>query len=556
MRKITVVILSLVSLMTITAQSWRSSLYPKNWTPDYSDNQGRFLHDFSYAGYHCGLDSIPQINTKIIDVTKSPYNVDNSGKIDATKQIQRALDDAGKSGGGVVYLPVGEYSISVDSAKSYGLLLRYDNVVLRGAGNDKTFLKNTTTSMRLKQVIYIMGMKAAWKTPLGESVLLTHEVKTKSIEIPVVNTDPFAVGDLIVIATDLTDKFAAEHHMTGYWSDKISGQRYCRIIKSIDKQRNVITIDIPVRYSILPRDNARVYKVGKHLSEVGLENFAIGNIQNTEKDHWNTNENEAGPDDLAFMNEGTGPYQIHSSHFIAFRNAINCWARNISSYRPVENAKDIHFLSNALRMVECRNVTIDNCKLQKPQYRGGGGNGYMFTFEGSDCLISNCWAKNARHNYSFKSMFTHGNVLYHCVGVEPRYSVDFHMHLSMANLIDNYVSDGDYIDARFRPWGGISGYMHGHITTESVIWNSKGLKAHPYHDFLVDSRQWGWGYVIGTSGKMNTVITKPVSGVQEKVTFDTTPEDFVEGVGTGEMLVPQSLYLDQLEKRNKKLNRK
>jgi hypothetical protein len=127
------------------------------------------------------------------------------------------------------------------------------------------------------------------------------------------------------------------------------------------------------------------------------------------------------------------------------------------------------------------------------------------------------------------------------------------MHLSMANLIDNYVSDGDYIDARFRPWGGISGYMHGHITTESVIWNSKGLKAHPYHDFLVDSRQWGWGYVIGTSGKMNTVITKPVSGVQEKVTFDTTPEDFVEGVGTGEMLVPQSLYLDQLMKRKARL---
>lgn len=552
-RLIYINIIILTILSSANAKTWRSSLYPTTWNPDYSDNEGRFLHDFSYAGYHYGEVQLPEITKNILDVTKPPYNADNTGKTDATKQIQRALDDAGKKGGGVVFLPAGEYSLSVDSTKTYGLLLRYNNVVLRGAGSDKTFLKNTTTSFRQKQVIYIMGMKSAWKVPHGESVLVTQEVKTKSVEIPVANTDVFNVGDIIVIATDLTDKFAAEHQMTGYWSDKISGQRYCRFIKSIDHQRKTITIDIPIRYSILPRDNARVYKVGNHISEVGLENFSIGNVQNPEKEHWNTLVNEAGPDDLAFMKEGTGPYQIHGTHFIAFRNAINSWARNISSYRPAENTNDIHFVSNALRLVECRNVTVDNCKLQKPQYRGGGGNGYMFTFEGSDCLISNCWAKGARHNYSFKSMFTHGNVLYNCVGVEPRYSVDFHMHLSMANLIDSYVSDGDYIDARFRPWGGISGYMHGHITTESVIWNSKGLKAHPYHDFLVDSRQWGWGYVIGTSGKMNTVITKPVSGVQENVTFDTTPEDFVEGVGKGETLVPQSLYLDQLMKRKARI---
>lgn len=542
--------LFLLTLLSVAyAKTWRSSLYPENWKPGYADSEGRFLHDFSYAGYHYGEVKLPEITENIIDVTKPPYNADNTGIADATKQIQRALDDAGKKGGGVVFLPAGEYSLSVDSTKSYGLLMRYNNVVLRGDGAEKTFLKNTTTSFRSKQVIYVMGMSAAWRNPKGESVAVTSDIKSQSFEIPVKTTNPFKEGDMVVIATDVTEKFAEEHQMSKYWSDKISGQRYCRIIKTIDRDRNTITIDIPIRYLVLMRDNARVYKVGTHISEVGLENFSIGNLQNQEKENWNTDQNQAGPDDLAFMREGTGPYQIHGTHFITFRNAVNCWAKNISSFRPVENTKDIHFVSNALRLVESRNVTIDNCKLQKPQYRGGGGNGYMFTFEGSDCLISNCWAKDARHNYSFKSMYTHGNVLYNSVSITPRYSTDFHMHMSVANLIDNFVADGDYVDACFRPWGGISGTMHGHVTSESVIWNTKGLKPHAYRDYLVDSRQWGWGYVIGTSGVNTKVVTKPVSGTLNNIEYDTAPEDFVEGEGKGESLVPNSLYIDQLSNR-------
>ena len=34
--------------------SWRSVLYPEGWTPDHSLPDGRFLHDFSYAGHRAG----------------------------------------------------------------------------------------------------------------------------------------------------------------------------------------------------------------------------------------------------------------------------------------------------------------------------------------------------------------------------------------------------------------------------------------------------------------------------------------------------------------------
>jgi hypothetical protein len=281
------------------------------------------------------------------------------------------------------------------------------------------------------------------------------------------------------------------------------------------------------------------------------------------------------------MRKETGAYQVHFTHYIVFRNAINCWARNISSYKPKENNKDIHLLSNSLLLTESRNVTIENCNFSYPQYKGGGGNGYMFTIAASDCLISNSTGKGARHNFAFKSMYTHGNVIYNCTGSDPRYSTDFHMHLSMANLLDNFVSDGDFIEAKFRSGGGVTGFMHGQVTTESVFWNTKGVKSHPDKDFLIDSRQWGWGYVIGTSGVMDKVVTTPVSETEKQwgtnlisdipelkerhaespltqsnsVYYNTAPEDFVEGVGKGESLIPQSLYLDQLAKRQARIKK-
>ena len=57
----------------------------------------------------------------------------------------------------------------------------------------------------------------------------------------------------------------------------------------------------------------------------------------------------------------------------------------------------------------------------------------------------------------------------------------------------------------------------------------------------MNSRQFRWGYVIGTQGPANKV--RVYSG------NNTEPVDFVEGVGRGDILMPQSLYKDQLARR-------
>lgn len=47
-----------------------------------------------------------------VDVTKPPYNADNTGKSDVTDILQKAIDDNSPSGWRIIYLPEGEYLIS------------------------------------------------------------------------------------------------------------------------------------------------------------------------------------------------------------------------------------------------------------------------------------------------------------------------------------------------------------------------------------------------------------------------------------------------------------
>lgn len=71
----------------------RSSLYPTNWTPAFTDASGRFLHDFSYAGYRqAGEDLIPTTPPgATYNVTAAPYNADNTGTNDAAARLVEEL---------------------------------------------------------------------------------------------------------------------------------------------------------------------------------------------------------------------------------------------------------------------------------------------------------------------------------------------------------------------------------------------------------------------------------------------------------------------------------
>lgn len=518
---------------------WRSALYPENWRPGFSDASGRYLNDYSYAGYARGEKPIPTPVGPVFDVTQAPYSADASGAKDSTSAIQAALDHAAVKGGGVVYLPAGTYRVAPPEGADRALWIRGDNIVLRGAGTGKTFLLNTSTSMRFKKVIEIRPDPPAFWYAEGEGVKQSPskgDIPVGSLEIPVENAAMFKAGDIVVVRNDMTDRFIEFLGMTGKWTRENTRNRglaFCRRVVSVDAGKNIVRLDVPTHYPLLKVDGARVVLLaGKWVRESGVEDLSVGMLQ-----HAGTSFG-----DLDYKTEGTAAYDVHQATVISIEGAENCWVRRVDTYKPKENTLDIHILSHGIKVWRSRLVTVEECRFHNPQYLGEGGNGYHFILQANDCLLQRSEGHRGRHNFSFGSTGSSGNVVLEVLTKDPRLAADFHMHFSVANLLDSNICDGDFLEAKYRPYGGVP--EHGVTTSQSVFWNTRGLKYPPLEaeysgkksrrpQIVVLSEQFGEGYVIGTQG--------PASAVQT--------DDFQEGIGQGEGLQPASLYRDQLRRR-------
>jgi hypothetical protein len=513
---------------------WRSQLYPQDWAPGYTDTEGRFLHDFSYAGYHRGERQLPDLSTvDSVDVTKHPYHADPTGQTDTTMQIQAAIDDVAAQGGGVVFLPQGEYRVRPQGEGRAALYIDKDNVVLKGAGRGKTKIYNDQTEMRFKDVIRVSPRREHdynWLWHQETITKITQDISEPTKKILVEDLEGLRVGQWIFVRSRATDAFIAEHGMQGVWTeDKLVGQVYLREIQAIERDRKVIIVDIPIRYRVLVRDEARISKVPRLLKQVGLEDFSIGmkDVRRKELDRHEYN------------SPGTKAYKVHQAHAVKFNHTVNSWIRRVSTYKPKDNRKDFHVLSMGLNLVSVRSITVDNCMFHKSVYQGHGGNGHMFAIGGSDNLIKDSVASKGRHNFQIYGLVATGNVIFRSASVQSKEPSDFHMHLSPANLIDNLTLKRDHYSALFR-----DSHDHGHGTTQSVFWNihSNGidsLQGLSWH--AIETAQFGHGYVIGTSGR--------ASSVKAEKDDRTVPIDWVEGAKKGKGLKPQSLYLDQLERR-------
>jgi hypothetical protein len=271
------------------------------------------------------------------------------------------------------------------------------------------------------------------------------------------------------------------------------------------------------------------------LQEIGLENFSIGMLENPLTTGWGDND---------YTIAGTGAYQVTNSSAIMLMSAENCWVKQVNTYHPAQNTAstisrpqpdNINVISGARALSDTRLITVDSCNRGYSQYNGNGGNGYIYNLAGQEALIINCTAQYGRHNFSLNLMECSGNVIQNCSSSMSRNSSDFHQYLSPANLIDNITLDGETFEAYYHS-AGIP--VQGWTTTQSVFWNTNGLTYGGNTDGslalgCVRSDDFGHVYVIGTRG--------PASAARGT--------DYIEGVGKGAKLVPQSLYLDQRLKR-------
>jgi hypothetical protein len=505
----------------------RSSLYPTNWFPGYTDAEGRYLQDFSYAGYRMGenIPSNPPGST--YNVTEAPYNADKTGVADSTEAIQKALDDAGTAGGGVVFLPAGIYKISVTDGK--GLWLKRDKVVLRGAGTDKTFIYNNSYKMRGAKIIYIgpASPNRSMEKVAGSQTKITKNLIYPTKQIPVENVAGFAVGNWVTITFDFTNAFIADINMTDVWDvGDAAPVTFLRQVTAVDPTSNVITVDIPTRYPIKTRDNARIYVTATPLQEIGIEHFSIGN-----REHPSTAVN--WKDTTLDPHTGKIEFDIDSTYLFDFNYVANSWIQDVDTYKPAVNKRDFEVASNALYLEpESRSITVSDVHVKRPQLVGQGGNGYGITLNGQESLVQRSSSSRMRHNFAFWRSYASGNVLTNNTANNSLLNSEYHGKLSPSNLIEKMKLVSEPL---YAPYSTCCEPVHGIGSSMSVFWNITGQGK-------VLSDQLGWGYIIGTGADIE-------ASAPHRSYPDMRPVDFLEAIGKASNLQPQSLYQDQLAKR-------
>lgn len=509
----------------VPPQPWRSQLYPEGWTPGFADAEGRFLHDFSYAGYHHSQVAVPAVAGPLFSV--ADYGADPTGQLDATAAIQTAIEAAGAAGGGVVFFPTGLYRCD-------GLLVvTQSHVVLRGQGPDLSRVFFTKwDGMGLKTHLTFQGNPAK-----SAEWLLAVDGQNQSTDLYVEDASGLQPGDDISIGWVITPEFIADHQMTGVWQAfNLTWQPFFRRqVVAVDTgvAPNRVVVDVPLRYPALLRDQASVRRETGYLEEVGIEHLGIASAVEWEQ---------------AWANQ--------RSNVVTLSGVKDGWVIDVASFvppvAPLEGpGAGFHLQGGGVKILASKRVTVADCTLQKAQNRGDGGSGYLFEISMSnEILVRDCIGSEGRHNFIQNWGFgTTGCVWQRChsqggLAVPfPEYPEigtigysEFHHSLATANLIEQCTLDDGWkaVNRQSESTGA------GLTAAQNVFWNNLGQGS-------LFSRQFGWGYVIGTQGALKVFTNLDGMGTQEGE--GSAPEDYVEGVGQGELLQPQSLFEDQFQRR-------
>jgi hypothetical protein len=245
---------------------------------------------------------------------------------------------------------------------------------------------------------------------------------------------------------------------------------------------DTLTLDVPLRYPALLRDQASVRKrVDGYLARGRVEDLGLANA--------------VGWDDAWAQDQ---------VHVLSLRGVKDAWVRGVASFR--RRARPTRAWAGPAPAVERRRgragkrVTIADSSLGFAEHRGGGGNGYLFEVSmSSEVLVRDCLGEAGRHNFIQNWGFGATGIVWlrihsvdgKAVAVKdsdfglPGLS-EFHHSLATANLIDQSTLDDG--------WGAVNRgeYSSGAGTArpQSVVWNPDGVG-------VIRSRQFGHGYVIG-----------------------------------------------------------
>ncbi len=521
----------------------RSTLFPPGWRPLHAggatDPDGRVLPDFAYAGYHQGVEPPPHgagVATVTVDAALG------DGLMDATSGLQAAIAAACAAGGGVVHIPAGLYRLTFPAPTGGALEVRCRGLVLRGDGPKLTRLwLDDPTQARSRAMISVRGAGNLFDTATTTTYPITADALTPTKSLDVAAPGALAVGDYIAVRTDVTDPFREEHRMdpltsglAGLWpSAGFQGIVYGRRIESLGGGK--LGLDGPTHYPLKTRDGARVYRIGNFIDEVGIESLALGMTENL-----TSPVTEPGSEE-EYNTPGTTAYEVHASRAIELDRVHDAWVHEVESFQPAVNTQRVHLLSSGILVGSTAfRVSVSACDLGFPQYRGGGGNGYLFHVQGSDAIVRDSRAERARHGFIINHAAS-GTVFLRDTSVDTRYADDSHRFLAHASLYDGMKLDRAWLQAVNR---GTTSTGAGFTATQHVFWNTHVEVNHPSaRGCAIESAQWGHGYLLGGSAAPGaTALLCPTSFSNSTWSRldQGDPVDFTEAAGAP--LEPRSLY--------------
>jgi fibronectin type 3 domain-containing protein len=282
------------------------------------------------------IGGIP-VRTKLVDVTKPPYNADNTGATDAKPAIQAAIDAAVAED--VVYLPAGTYRINTPLRLPWSK----SNITVRGAGPGLTRIDSHSP-----EGVFGAGqdfINEDWPTPITKS----HSKGDTVISIPKIGWTLEAkgmpnrgVGSVVLFSVlNNTDPNNLVVSVAGFERMR----NFMAVITAVTDE--TITIAHPLPFDLPVELEPQASYDFHFLSRVGLEDIHI---------------------DAA---NSTSPFQV------GFSQSISCWFKNVK----VTNTRNY-----LLALGSSINCEVRECDLRTRVGTGTNGAGLIMG-RAYNCLI-------------------------------------------------------------------------------------------------------------------------------------------------------------------------
>lgn len=387
----------------------------------------------------------------------------NDGRDDIAG-IQAAIDAAAEAGGGVVWVPKGQFDFDVDSSKGF-LHISSSNIVLLGAGEgpDGTLIFDHAPSPTPDpKKPWLAGLFPSFvhvgptlpkenDSPVGQPELLATTAsaarrgdRTLTVDQPdqleagrtyVLTQQETADSSLVRALTNDLPKIGVRHLVT-------NGPAVYKMqqLVHIDKiEGNRVTLDAPLLFPLEERWQPKLWRIPVMLENVVVAGFRLSNDWDEEFYHHLNGEHDNGYNGVGF-------------HFVE-----NGWVQSIIGYST----------SALVGLKNSRHCSVFDC-----QIRGiPGHNGFVIGGASTRNLIYNCRAGNSMHSFAVSGPAS-GNVFYNCSAGEPS-AIDLHSGLGVSNLFDNMFGP-------VYKHGGNAAGLPPAMGKGHVFWNWKVGRYEPY----------------------------------------------------------------------------